>query len=72
MAERHGIVQTASTWLFSPGAQFVVTRDAIRKHPREFYAALLEEGRDHSFGYILERLWLAIFAPGFVDAEASE
>jgi hypothetical protein len=72
MAERHGIVQTANTWLFSPGAQFVVTRDAIRKHPREFYAALLEEGRDHSFGYILERLWLAIFAPGFVDAEASE
>ena len=72
MADRHGIARAGDGWSFSPGAQFVVSREAIRSHPREFYSSLLEEGRDPSFGYILERLWLSIFESGPVDAGASE
>ena len=73
MAERHGVSVPDEGWVFSPGAQFVVSRRAIHRHPVGFYASLMEECRDHSAGYILERLWMSFFTESrAVDAEASE
>jgi hypothetical protein len=72
MAERHGVSVPDEGWVFSPGAQFVVSRRAIHRHPLAFYEGLLLETRDHAAGYILERLWLYLFAPSIpVDAEPS-
>jgi hypothetical protein len=50
---------------FSPGGNFVVTRDRILKHNREYYDHLLgflSTENDPEIGHGFERLWGEIFA----------
>ena len=52
-------------WIkFGPGAQFMVSRDRIRRRPREFYQKIVDilgyhYGPDE--GYVIERLQMLIF-----------
>lgn len=50
---------------FSPGALFSVTREAIRRHPREYYEKLIKMV-DYDInpieGFCFERLWGEIFS----------
>lgn len=44
------------------GAQFAVTRDAVRRHPREAYVLLRQLNLRHSImPWIMERCWMTLF-----------
>lgn len=50
---------------FSPGAQYIVPKAKIIKHPKEFYINLLESvsySHNPLEAYVLERLWSTIYA----------
>lgn len=50
--------------IFTPGAQFIVTRQAILSRPKKFYEDLLANVSHgvNQEAYILERLWRYIFS----------
>lgn len=48
---------------FSPGAQYVVTRDTIHRHPKQFwYKLLVLSESDPQFPWKMERLWRYVFS----------
>lgn len=65
-AWRNGMPIFSDHLLFTPGAQFIVSRERIRKRPHVFYKELLKDSTDPLACYLLERLWPLIFGP--VDA----
>lgn len=54
---------------FTPGAQFAVSREKIKKHPKEFYEKLLKtlsnNGSNPEEAHVMERLWSYIFNDKF-------
>ena len=65
-SEHHGIDLTSIEELeFTPGAQFAVTREAITKHPIEFYqkiySTLCNTDSNPEEAHIMERLWMYMF-----------
>lgn len=47
-----------SNIMWSPGAQFIVSKDLVLKHPKEYYERIRAVGSEtHRSGEILERLW---------------
>jgi hypothetical protein len=52
---------TPMTITFTPGAQFIASRECLRMHPQEFWRDLLDlsEARE-TFPWELERLWFYI------------
>lgn len=59
-----GHVKTNHEFTFGAGAQFIVSRDAIRSRPKSFYENLLQimEYSVHPpEGFALERFWTMIF-----------
>ena len=59
-----GQAKTNHEFTFGAGAQFIVSRDAIRSRPKSFYENLLRimEGSVHPpEGFALERFWTMIF-----------
>ena len=53
------------SFIFGAGAQYVVSKDAIRKRPREFYmkiVEMLQNEIDPIEGYVIERFHLLIFS----------
>ncbi len=62
-----GVAKTSHEFTFGAGAQFIVSRDAIRSRPKSFYENLLQI-MDYSVnppeGFALERFWTIIFTHG--------
>jgi len=56
------MIKMPDAWSFQGGAQFIVSRDRILRHPREFYQQLLDRHftNEHT-PWCLERLWAFIF-----------
>jgi hypothetical protein len=53
------------SFIFGAGAQYVVSKDAIQKRPREFYmkiVEMLQNKIDPIEGYVIERFHLLIFS----------
>lgn len=54
---------------FTPGAQFIVSKEKIKKHPLEFYKKLLDTmsntNSNPNEAHIMERLWGYIFNENF-------
>lgn len=49
-------------YVFSPGAMYLVRKDAILARPLVFWEALLERSKtDPSFPWVMERLWMYIY-----------
>ena len=47
---------------FSAGAQFIVSKENIQKHPKSIYKKFKELNLTHAdWGYIFERVWSLIF-----------
>ena len=61
--------EPAPEWFhFRGGAQFAVTREAVRARPREFYLRALELSTDiPDAAHALERLWDRFFGPPVID-----
>jgi hypothetical protein len=62
-----GVSKTNHEFTFGAGAQFIVSRDAIRSRPKSFYENLLNimEYTVHPpEGFALERFWTIIFTHG--------
>ncbi len=52
-------------FIFSPGSQFVVSKDTIRRRPREFYKRIVDMLQNEICpieGYVIERFHLLIFS----------
>lgn len=47
---------------FPPGAQFLVHKNLILKHPFEFWIKCKELHNEHIAPWVFERLWLTIFS----------
>ena len=59
-----GECSTLKVYHFGVGAQFIVSRDCIHKHPKEFYGKivnLLSKEKNPIEGYIIERFHPLIF-----------
>lgn len=59
-----GIHKTEHPFQFGPGAQCIVSRDAIRRRPKSFYEtilAMLGTSVHPPEGYAMERFWWMIF-----------
>ena len=68
--EKHNIdISYTELVVFTPGAQFVVSREFIKKHPKEFYEKLLDTMSKTSSNpeeaHVMERLWGYIFNDKF-------
>ena len=61
------VSKTSHEFTFGAGAQFIVSREAIRSRPKSFYENLLQI-MDYSVnppeGFALERFWTIIFTHG--------
>jgi hypothetical protein len=61
-------------FVFQPGGQFVVRRDAIKRRPRETYVrchALLGSRADSVEGSVFERLWSYLFHAPVVGTDST-
>lgn len=66
LESEYGALEAFPIWCTYCCGQFVVSKEAIRAHPRRFYMNLLEAAvdGDEDFKYGMEYLWLTLLDPG--------